>query len=353
MALGTTRVRGALIATTAATALGIGMIAFAAQSSAETNGSAAGSSASPDRVQALTTLPPPVAPAVKFTVTGDARGVALVKWEAAETPSGVTFTSYSVYFYDTTPKGMPPTSPGGSPPPTQPPRPVASQNLPITARSAEFTGLNTGATYEVHVVAYGPQGMTTDSPKLLRTASAFLTTTPAIAVYGAPVTLSGVTPRAGEIATLERLPAGTSTWIRVGALRTGADRKWTLVTRPAETTAYRVSNAGSEGTWPTTMTRTVTVRYLVSVKASNTRPKPHQTITVTGAVRPIKAGVKVSLQRYSAGAWVTIAGSTLRADGSYSIAKAFAKGTWPLRVVAAGGGTLAYGTSSQVTVIAK
>lgn len=353
MRLASGRVRGAIIATTGAAALGIGMIVFAAQSSADTTRPAADGV----KVEPMLTFPPTAAPPITFTVTGNAQGTARVEWDAAEAPSGVTFTSYSVWFIDTTPPTRPPGVPGSVPPsPTAAPplpTPVASQSLPVTARSAEFTGLSTAVTYEVHVRANGPQGVSGDSRKLLRTASAALTTTPATAVYGAPVTLRGVTPKAGEVATLERRLAGTSTWTRVGAVRTGANRQWTLVTKPAGTTAFRVSNAGSDGTWPTTMTRTVTVRFLVSVKASTTRPKANQKITVSGAVRPIQAGVKVSLQRRSGATWVTIAGGTLKADGSYAIGKAFAKGTWPLRVVAAGGGTLAYGTSGQVTVSVK
>lgn len=354
MGLASGRARGAIIATTAATALGIGTIIFAAQSSADTTRPSGGAV----RVQPMLTYPPAVAPAVKFTVTGNARGTARVEWDEVEAPPGVTFNGYSVWFIDATPPARPTPVPGSvppspTPPPYMPPTPVASQRLPITARSAEFPGLGTSVTYEVHVQASGSQGVSGDVPKSLRAVSPELTTTPATAVYGAPVTLRGVTPKAGGTATLERRASGTSTWIKVATVRSGANRQWTLVTKPAETTAYRVSNAAGDGAWPTTMTKTVTVRFLVSVKASATRPKANQKITVSGAVRPVKAGAKVSLQRKSGATWVTIAGGAVKAGGTYAITKPFAKGKWPLRVVVTGGGTLAYGASSQVTVTVK
>ena len=55
-----------------------------------------------------------------------------------------------------------------------------------------------------------------------------------------------------------------------------------------------------------------------------------------------------SLQRYTDGEWVTIQSSPITAAGSYSIARAFARGTWNLRVVASGGATNAYGFTSAL-----
>ncbi|MBL7259644.1 hypothetical protein [Paractinoplanes lichenicola] len=349
MAFGNNRVRGAIITTTAAALLGSGMIYFAAQSSAETNTGAA-------PVKALYTPAPTVGKAVKFTVTGQPGGAALVEWSEVEATAGATFTGYRVWFQG---HYLPPKPPGQTPvpspsPPTPgPPTPDATQSLPITARSARFTGLNPDREYSVFVVAQGPQGQTPAPPTVLHAPDLALTTAPTAVVYGSAVTLSGATPRSGETVTLERRASGTAAWTRVGAVRSGANLRWSLATKPAETTAYRVTYAGSQNFWGATMTKTVTVRYLVSIKASTAKTKPNQKVTISGAVRPIKAGVKVSLQRKSGATWVTIAGGTVKADGSYAIVKAFAKGTWPLRVVATGGTTLAYGTSGQVTVVAK
>ena len=363
MAIGNGRVRGAIIATAATAVLGAGMMIFASQSSAETNGQAAGRVP----VRAQLTVAPSVGKPIAFTVTGLGGGAARVEWSAAEPDADATFTSYSVAFFGPAiPKGLPTTtttttSTPTSPPPTGvPPTPVVYRTLPATARSVEITaGLMTTYTYTVQVLASGPQGQTANSTRILQATKLSVTAAPATAVYGAPVTLSGQVvggegPRSGELVTLEKRATGTSTWTRVGALRTSSSGTWSVVTKPAGITAFRTTFAGSTGLWPAVSpAATVTVRYLVSIKASTTKPKVNQKVTVSGAVRPVKAGVKVSLQRKSGATWVTIAGGTTKADGSYAIVKAFAQGTWPLRVVATGGTSLAYGTSGQVTVTAK
>ncbi|GAB2605459.1 hypothetical protein Aab01nite_00090 [Paractinoplanes abujensis] len=346
MAFGKVRVRGAIIATTAAALLGSGMIYFAAQSSAETTTGAA-------PVRALFTPAPTVGKAVTFTVTGQVGGTALVEWSEVEATPGATFTGYTVWFqgHYLPAKPIPGQTPVPSPTPTPgPPKPDALQSLPITARSATFTGLDPDREYSVFVVAQGPQGQTPAAPAALHVPNTGWNSAPVTVVYGSAVTLSGTTPRAGETVAIERRASGTAAWTKVGSVRSDANLRWGLATKPAETTAYRVTYAGSQNYWGATMTKTVTVRYLVSVKVSTTKPKPNQKVTISGAVRPIKAGVKVSLQRKSGATWVTIAGSTVKPDGSYAIGKTFAKGTWPLRVIATGGTTLAYGTSGQVTL---
>ncbi|MBM2614369.1 hypothetical protein JIG36_02205 [Actinoplanes sp. LDG1-06] len=373
MATRQARVRGAIIATTAAAALGTGMIVFAAQSSAETTGS----STSPAKVKVMTTAPPPVGQAVKFAVFGQDYGKAMVTWSAPEAPAGVEFTGFRLWVISDDPAGRPPTETTTPPPPgapgikaavasptppptTEPPKPNVVRNLPADARVTVVTGLSERFNYTFHLVATSAKGETPDATATLRRTTVKLTAVPSTAVYGAPVTLTlqvvraGDGPKAGEAVTLERRAAGSPDWGHVGNPRTGANLKWSVVTRPPTTTVYRTHFTGSKGMWPADdASATVTLRYLVSVKASTAKPKAGQKVTISGAVRPVKAGLKISLQRYAAGKWVTISGGVTRADGSYAIARTFTKGTWPLRVIAAGGTTIAYGTSGQVTLVVK
>jgi hypothetical protein len=348
-----TRVRGMIIATVAATALGAGMMIFASQSSAGTNGQAAADA----RLRAMTTFAPPVAPAVKLTVTGQAGGVALVEWIEGDLPDGVTFDRYYVSLYDATPPPVPTPKPGLTPSPTPgstlPPTPVASRELPATARSTQFTGLNPQLTYGVRVSAAGPKGQSAVAEQVLHKTTLAPSAVPATATAGASVTVSGSGPRAGEPILIERRAAGTATWIKVTTLKTGANLRWSLKTQQTVSTAFRATYAGSEGQWPASVSTTVTVRFAVTIKASTTKPKANQKITVTGTVRPAQAGAKVSLQRYAGGKWSVVAVSTVKAGGSYAIPKTITKGTWPLRVVATGGKNVAFGTSGQVTVVAR
>ncbi|MBU2664670.1 hypothetical protein KOI35_14295 [Actinoplanes bogorensis] len=346
MVRGNGRLRGALIATGAATVAGIGMIVFAAQSSAETNGDAA-------KVRALTTMPPPAAPAVAMKVTGLPGGVALVEWSEVQAPSGISFTGYRATITDTTVVVVP--GPTPTPTPTPPgPRPVlATQELPLTARSARFTGLDQTHQYALSVVAYGTQGQSGQNGTALNPNPVSVTAAPTSVVYGKPATLTIKTYRANQSVLVEKRAQGSPTWLPVKTVKSDVNGTATASVVPAEITAYRVTTPGELSTWPGTASTTVTARFSVTIKASATTIKPNQQITVTGTVRPVKAGTKASLQRKSGATWVTIASSAVKADGTYSIPKTFAKGTWPLHVVITGGTTVAYGTSGQVTVTAK
>ncbi|WP_250030923.1 fibronectin type III domain-containing protein [Paractinoplanes maris] len=332
----------------AATALGSGMMIFASQSEAGTSGAAAADVT----VRPMFTMVPPVAPAVKFTVTGQAGGVALVEWTEAEAPDGVTWTRYYVTVYDDTPpRAKPGTGSSPSPTPEVPATPLTYQELPATARSARFNGLDPNHDYSFRVTASGPQGQSAIASATLRRTTLGLSA--ASINYGASLTYSGTGPRAGDPITIERRAAGTPTWFKVTTVKTGTNLRWSLRTTPSVTTAYRATFAGSKGHWPAASTSTVTVRFAVSIKASTTKPKVNQKITVSGTVRPAQAGAKVNLQRYTGGKWGTVAVNTVKANGSYAIPKTIGKGTWALRVVATGGTNIAYGGSGQVTVIAR
>ncbi|MCY1143129.1 hypothetical protein OWR29_34470 [Actinoplanes sp. Pm04-4] len=353
MTIRQTRVRGMIIATVAATALGAGMMIFASQSSAGTTGQAAAEVT----LRPMFTQVPPVAPAVELTVTGRSGGVALVEWTEGDRPDGVTFNHFYVSLYDATPPSLPTPRPGVTPTPTPgstlPPTPIASRELPATARSTQFTGLDPALTYGVRVWASGPKGQSGVAEQVLHKTTLAPSAAPATATAGASVTVSGSGPRAGEPILIERRAAGTPTWTKVTTLKTGANLRWSLKTQQTVSTAFRATYAGSEGQWPASSSVTVTVRFAVTIKASTTKPKANQRITVTGAVRPAQAGAKVSLQRYAGGKWGVVAVSTVKAGGSYAIPKTITKGTWPLRVVATGGKNVAFGTSGQVTVVAR
>ncbi|MBM2622371.1 fibronectin type III domain-containing protein [Actinoplanes sp. LDG1-06] len=290
-----------------------------------------------------TTSAAPTAPAapVGLKVKGQPAGAALVEWsapdigDAAEATPAREVTGYKV---TVNPVGI-------------------TQTVPADARSVTLTGLDADSNYAIAVQAVGRTGEGAPTSLPLTRTGLPITVTPATAPFGTPVTLSGRVLRntawatAGSEVLLESRALGETTWTPVGTVKTDAAGTWRLVTRPASTTAYRVSYPGAYGMWPalSAKTPTATVRYLVAVRATTVKSK----VTVSGAVRPVRAGTRVSLQRLTGGKWVTISGADTAADGSYAIPRTFAKGVWPLRVVATGGTTLAFGTSGQVTVTTK
>ncbi|MBM2618237.1 M4 family metallopeptidase [Actinoplanes sp. LDG1-06] len=265
------------------------------------------------------------------TVTAGA-GTALIKWDAPPA-DGPEITGYVVR-----------SQPGGE------------QTLPATARSVTLTGLNTTQAYTFGVKATSGGGDSTE--KQVRVDPTALTIAPAslIAGYTNPVTLTGSVirdgdgPVGGAQVHLEQQTAGTTTWTRVTTVKTGAAGNWSHVVNPAVTTSYRVVfPAGASDMWPATSpVAAITVRYAVTVTPSTTSTTATRPVTFTGTIRPATPGVIASLQRYTDGEWVTIQSTPATTSGSYSISRAFARGTWNLRVVASGGGTNAYGFTSAV-----
>ncbi len=220
-----------------------------------------------------------------------------------------------------------------------------------------LTGLDTTKAYTVGVSAINAKG--DGAEKVVTLAPTSLPVSPAslITVVGASVALSGQIVRVGsgpvlgDVAFLEQRPAGTTQWSRVASIKTDTAGAWRYTVKPQVNTAYRINHPGSYGMWPAVSAlSTITVRYAVTVTPSAMTTTANRAVTFTGTVRPAGGAVTASLQRYTTdGEWVTIQSAAVTAGGTYSIARAFAKGTWNLRVVATGGGvTNAYGFTSAV-----
>ncbi|MCO8273555.1 M4 family metallopeptidase [Actinoplanes sp. TRM 88003] len=239
--------------------------------------------------------------------------------------------------------------------------PGTTQTLPATARSVTLTGLSTKQSYTVGVTARGTQGDSPEKVSKLVPTQLLLSPISVITGYGGPVTMNGVIsteesgPIAGAVAYLEKKPTGSTTWTRVVTVKTDSTGSWRHPVQPTVTTAYRVTfPAGSYGRWPATSAASaVTVRYGLTVKVSAASTTANKPVTFSGTVKPATPGVKVALQRNTNGTWATIQTVAMKADGTYSIARAFPKGTWNLRILASGGGTNGYGFTSTLKVTAK
>jgi hypothetical protein len=281
--------------------------------------------------------PEPPAMPVGVFVTGASGGKALVEWDDPYPPGGTPVTGYSVRV-----------SPG------------TTRTVAASARSITLTGLDNRTSYTIGVRATSARGDSLEKTLTLTPTSLPLTVKPTAITYGAAPVLSGQVirggagPIAGAIVTLDQRPAGRTTWSRIGSTKTDRTGAWRSTVKPSTTTAYRVSYPGSYGMWAaTSATPSATVRYAVKIKASTTRPKAKKKITINGTVRPVRAGVKVTLQRKVGSKWVTVTTVKTAKNGTYSIARAFTRGTWTLRVSAAGGSANATATSSTVTLRVK
>ncbi|GAB2611905.1 hypothetical protein Aab01nite_67430 [Paractinoplanes abujensis] len=282
------------------------------------------------------TVAPPVPP---VTPTGyvqptDSDGTVFIRWDSA--PGGPTVTGYVVRI-----------------------TPGSERVLPATTTTLTVPGLDPGRTYEIGIRARGNRADSAEKILKLEPSGADVTISPPslIAGYANPVTLTGtVTPAPANAATVvvEQKAATATTWTQVAQIKADATGAWTHTVNPTVTTAYRASYVPARtGLWrATSPTSAITVRYAVTATPSTTSTTANKTVTFTGTVRPATSGVQASLQRYTDGEWVTIQSTQITAAGNYSIARAFARGTWTLRVVATGGGTNAYGftPSMRLTV---
>ncbi|GIF11757.1 M4 family metallopeptidase [Actinoplanes teichomyceticus] len=320
--------------------LGVYRVHLSGRVTAVGSGTAVLTATDPDGNQATASIPWRVLPAEKpdavynVTVTGRADGTALLTWERPNWDPYKYFTDGFVVRV----------SPG------------TETKVHFNDRSRTLTGLDPRKAYTIGVRPTSEAGDGPETTVQLRPAGLPITRSPAAVTHGQPVALSGRVvggraPATGFAVTLERRAAGTGAWTRVATLRTDSLGSWRTTVRPTATSAYRVRLADAMGLWPATSAAPwATVRYAVSAKASSAKPKAGKKITISGSVRPARAGAKVTLQRAVGGRWVTLNNTTTSAGGGYSVKRAFSRGTWKLRVVVAGGTANATGTSSTLTV---
>jgi Zn-dependent metalloprotease len=276
------------------------------------------------------TVGPPLAPATPPAIAyaGDVSGTAIVIWgsPAAGSPQ---VTGYVIRV-----------------------TPGSEQVLPATARSITLTGLDPNQAYEINVRARGTVIDSAEKTLTMKPTQLTLSPPSATVDHAAPVTLTGTVtgPPANGRVHLEQKPPTSATWTRVSTITADATGAWSLTVNPTVTTAYRVSYPPSANAWwpATSAISTITVRHAVTVKPSTLSARAGTMVTFTGTVTPATAGVKANLQHYANGAWVTLQSATIAADGSYSIRRAFTRGSWNLRVATSGGNTNAAGVSPAV-----
>ncbi len=229
-----------------------------------------------------------------------------------------------------------------------------------SARSVTFTGLDRNKSYTVGVRATSANGDGPEAVSKLTKTTLPLTSTATSIVSGRAVTLrgqvirGGVGPIAGAPFVLQQRRAGQKTWSRVAAMSTDRTGAWSRAVKPTVNTAYRVTFAGSYGMFAAVSSiRTIAVKHAVTVKASTTTPKAGRKITISGVEKPARAGVKMTLQRLVGKKWVTVTTTRSAATGKYAFSASFRKGTWRVRVVAAGSTLNAAGTSATVKLTVR
>jgi hypothetical protein len=170
-----------------------------------------------------------------------------------------------------------------------------------------------------------------------------VSTPPSRIAYRGVVRLSGqVTANGvgvpGTVALYARR-AGTTTPVRVTSVATAADGSYALSYTPTATAEYQVRFAGTDRGYPSlSAKRVVTVVPKVTLAASASRVLRGGTVTLSGSVAPGRSGQVVSIQRYVAGAWRTLASTRLSSTGAYSYAlHPSTRGTWTLRVLVPAG----------------
>ncbi len=177
--------------------------------------------------------------------------------------------------------------------------------------------------------------------------------------YGSTVTVTGTVrdaagiPVSGHKVILQRRWQGGSTWTDVASGSSSSTGAVSLSYRPSSSSVFRLT---SPATWTfeaaTSPERNTAVRWKVTASASDTTPRPGSTVTISGKVGPNRAGTTVERQKYSNGAWVTVARTTVNSTGGYTF-KAWAgsrAGTMRYRMKALGTDYNATGYSPTVTL---
>jgi Zn-dependent metalloprotease len=233
-----------------------------------------------------------------------------------------------------------------------------------TVWSGEYTtvsGLQAGRDYVVEVRANnlggtGPPATIT----VIGTTSAFTVPT-AMIDQGGSVTASGRLTRSvagtdlgGVDVRLEQKLPGATAWTALALVRTGADGRWSRTVKPTVSASYRAIYPGGPALLGSISTaRSVPVRYTVTAKASNAKPKAKKKIAITGVVKPSRAKSTVVLQRLVGKKWVKVASAKTTSKGAYTFSRSFTKGTWKLRVLASADKYNAEKASTTFTVTAK
>ena len=205
---------------------------------------------------------------------------------------------------------------------------VDGHSVPATGTTATVTGLAPATLHVVQVRATNVAGNGAWSPAVLVTTQATTAylKAPPVTVYGGKVTVTGWLkvngqPTGGRVVTLWRYDSGH--WVSVGTTTTLANGTWSKAFVPTKSAALAATAAG----FPT-MGGTAVVATKVTVTT-----KGH-TLTVTAA--PKIGSDRLTLQKWSKGAWRTVRTGTLSTSSAAKLAVTSA-GTYRVVVAAKAG----------------
>lgn len=167
-----------------------------------------------------------------------------------------------------------------------------------------------------------------------------LATPSAPVVYGSDLTLSGVARGLTGVAVQQR--AGAAGWQAQANVAPAKDGTFTLVTRPKQTTIYRLV-AGTVTSGVVTARVAPLVRfYPVEIQSG-----------LRGLVRPVLAGARVEIQRLNTvtAVWTPVATATIDSKGNFQASFTLTSGDYRARVLPARG--FAAGTSAVLQVLTQ
>ena len=151
-----------------------------------------------------------------------------------------------------------------------------------------------------------------------------LTSDKTTALYARAINLSGqitledTTPIASVPVRIEGKSATDATWRLLGTITTGADGKFVAPILLGKPTSIRLA---TDGTWERAESLSnelpIQIDRTISLSAPGTM-KSGAPFAILGVVRPRSAGATVSLMKYTAGAWKSVATATTDEQGGFT-----------------------------------
>jgi 5-hydroxyisourate hydrolase-like protein (transthyretin family) len=138
----------------------------------------------------------------------------------------------------------------------------------------------------------------------------------------AQLTLEDNSPVASIPVRIEGKSEGETTWRLLGTLNTGGDGKFTTPILLGRPTTVRLTTEGSwERAESVSTELVIQIDRTISLSAPGT-VKRTSPFAISGIVRPRSAGALVSLLKFSAGAWKSVATATTDEQGGFTFAVA-------------------------------
>ena len=146
------------------------------------------------------------------------------------------------------------------------------------------------------------------------------------ALYGSAINLSSqltledLSPVANVPIRIEGKSAADATWRVLGGATTGVDGKFATPILLGKSTAIRIT---TEGTWDRAESFSNEISVLIDRTISIAVPgtvKSQAPFAIEGTVRPRTAGAIVSLMKFNAGSWKSVATATTNEQGAFTFA---------------------------------